>query len=259
MEFNFSRLKSLIKRDLSFQKKRITIYSIAIFFFCGFVMLLTGDEVYDGMIPPDAGEIVFAALLIVGGIIFTIHIFTEYRTHAERIQYLSLPASHLEKFLSKLFLSLVFFTLITIAIFIIGYIFFGFLLPPIIGGEFVSLFDLKIDIFLLIILTYYIVHAVTLLFASLFNAFPLPKTIVSMGIIWLLSFLVFFICLRVVLYDHFSGIFEKNLESYNYQLDPQWVEKIGTLVENNIPWIVCLIVVPFLWLVTYFKIKEKEA
>ena len=259
MEFSLNRIKRLIKRDSVLHRKQIIIWSIALFIMCGFFMFLTGDESRNGTVADDAGEIVYGAMLILGGLTFTLLVFSEYKQHASRIQYLSLPVSNMERFISKWMYSLPLYTLLTFVIFAIGYVFYDILLQAPLDARFIPLSSLNFERLLGITWAYFILHAGALFLASLFNRFVIPKAIVLSGVIWIIGTIVVFICYRIILSHQFVGLFNMAADAHSYRVSQEWEEWINVLANNYLPWIVSLVVVPFFWVVTYFKIKEKEA
>lgn len=258
MNLSINRVFSLLKREMVINRKQMLLFFIAVMLPFGFFMLIVSDE-YDNkrMLPPDAGEIVFGLLLILGGFVFTTSIFKEYRTHANRIQYLMIPASHAEKFISKWIISLPGFILLAFVIFSIGYNFFSWVIAKAFKVYFISFFELQWSYFFNWIFWYFVLHSIYLLLSTLFNRYPILKSVVSIFLFFLIGMLVCMLFFRVIYYDQFEGFFNPiNPGSFYIGAEPaEWLMQNDTKLK----WGISLILVPYLYLISYFKIKEKEA
>ena len=66
------------------------------------------------------------------------------------------------------------------------------------------------------------------------------------------------IIFRIVFWDHFSGLFQPSENMDLYKLDIDFKNRMELFFEDKLIFI-ALAIVPFLWFVSYLKIKEKEA
>ncbi len=257
MEFKLSRFINLVRRDVLLSRKLILFGVVALFILTGLLMWMVADE-DNPNVPEEAGEIVYVFLLIIGGFFFTSSAFKSYRSHPLRIQYLSLPASHFEKFFSRWLYTLPFYALVSFIIFCAGYFIFSSLIENMFDVIFISFADLDFLNIGYILFAYTVIHGVTLLLASVINQHPIPKIIISGAVITVFCFALFSLIYRIIFWNYFDGLFSPSEEMTFYQLDSEFKLKMDDFIEN---WAVifCLLAMPFLWAISYFKIKEKEA
>lgn len=257
MEFRLSRFINLVRRDFLLSKKLIFYGAVSLFILSGLCMWMVSDE-GDPYVPDEGGEIVYVLLLIVCGFFFVASIFRSYRTHPERIQYLSLPASHFEKFLSKWIYTLPGYIIFSFLIFSIGYFIFSYLIEQVFGAIFIPYSDLGFKNMTYMVMGFIILHGFIFLFATMINRYPIPKIIIYGAGLICLSFFLFGIVYRIVFWDHFSGFFQPSENMKYYKLDTEFKGKMEVFFENRAIYFV-MAIVPFLWFVSYLKIKEKEA
>lgn len=258
MEFSIARLFKLMKKDFLVHRKFLLLSVISLFGVCALIVFFVANQAEKGRFFYDAGGMVFFMLLIVCGSIITASIFGEFSSTTKRVQYLSIPASNFEKLLSKWFYTLPFYLILVVIIFCLGYQVFGYWIGYMMDVDFVPLKDHEFDYFEYAILGYFIIHSVIFFFSIIFNGYPIPKIMVAGSVCGILAFITILLLTRVILYDHFTGLFRetelmKNTKpSDNFKL---WVEEFFT----NLPYLFALIGVPFIWVISYFKMKEKEA
>lgn len=262
MELSINRLINLIKRDWIVHKKFTLSFILILFLFGGFVMWASSDVDSNGIqlknIPAEAGMIVFVSMLFVGGLLITLLTFSEFNRDTSRLQFLSLPASNFEKLVSKWLYTLPGFLLVVTMLFAIAYSFFGFIMESIYDIKFSSIGEIDFRDISYFLLAFLVLHAFCFLMAVLYNRYTIPKTILTaLGLLAITIFLLGLI-FRIVFFDHWVGFFtpsEKQMQvevTHNFKV---WVESFFT----KLPYIVPAIVVPFMWVVSYFKMKEKEA
>lgn len=258
MELSLSRLFNLIRKDFILNKKVFIYFIFALFAICGIMMFLVGDEIHGGKVPPDAGEIVYGMMLVVCGALFSLSIFREYRSAGSRVQYLALPASHLEKFLAKWIYVYPLYFLICTVVFLLGYKMFGLLFENVFTVTFFKLEDLHFEIFKEIIKVFIGVQAVSLFFSSLFNKYPIPKSLAFGFVAWMASVFVVIMMLRIIFHEQFTGVFTKKRDVMNMRLNSDTMSFVEGLGEMNLA-VPMISIALFFWVVTYFKVKEKEA
>ena len=247
MSFNTSRFLQLIKRDAIIYRRPILIAMacipvIAIMIF--YIQELTEESAFSHPFFLSWYNI----FLFVGGIAFTSMVMWEFRTVAGRTQYLTLPASNLEKWLSRFLYTLVVYPLY---IFILFYII----------GSFGDVYGDKtsLGIFMFVSLKLYLVlHAFMYLAAIWFNNYSAPK-------VFFYGLAVFFICViiisiffRLIFFDAFDGFLMINQdikiepnEAFQSKVENVYMPILQSLFWWGLP--------IFLWFVSYFKMKEKEA
>lgn len=259
MDFSLSRLFNLIRKDFIIHKKYLLLSIISMFAVCALMIFFTSDGApkNSNQVPPDAGEIVYAVLLILCGSIITASIFREFRNGPERLKFLGLPASNFEKVLSKWLYTLPLFFILTVIIYLVGYPLFTNLIGAMVELEFVPLQELNLRFFGYITLTYFIIHSGIFLFSIFYNRFPIPKIIVTGFVLLFAGAFVLGIFFRVVFYDHFEGFMRGSDLMFSRELSSEFKDW-ATIFFNKLPLRFAMIGVPFIWLISYFKMKEKE-
>jgi hypothetical protein len=101
--FDLSRFRRLLCNDLLLQWRKIWIATLAVFGL-GLVAYLTNLNPAD-VARSEPYVVLFPIVLIVGGLIFTGTIFADLHHPLQRFQYLTLPCSNPERFLSRYLLS----------------------------------------------------------------------------------------------------------------------------------------------------------
>lgn len=194
----------------------------------------------------------FGLYLILIGSALTSVIFWEFKTGAGRSQYLSLPASNIEKYISRWFYSLVGYTVLISIIFALFYFLVPISRPTNGWGQ-----EGK-QVVKYLILGYVVAHSVMMMYAIWFNKYSAPKGILVSNLLSIGFFAFCFIVFRIVFNELFSGFFRPQ---HNVMLDNH--DGFENMMENRILPILkfCLwVVVPiFFWIVGYFKMSEKEA
>lgn len=262
MQFNLSRFFQLIRRDYIVHKKSIGSLILVMFAFCGVAMLMVSDVSRNGdrlaNLPPDAGEIVYGGLLLLLGSLFTIWIFRIFRSSTQKLQYLSLPASNFEKVLSRWCYSLPGYVILASIIFIISYFFFGYLIESFSDLRFAPLSDMSSKFLSYYLLAFFIVHSVLFLMATSYDKYVIPKSILTgIGLV-LVTFFIVGLIFRIVFFDYFDGFYTPNKQQSNIVLSEGFKDTVESIAFNA-HYIIACTLVPFLWVVSYFKIKEKEA
>ena len=249
--FNLQRMGWVLKRDL------LTSLRPALIAFGGaFGLLLILNQLMVASNGPDVTEnyhmIFYALTMYIGGFILTSRAFGELHRPLSRISFLNLPASVLEKFLSMLLLtSLGYGLLVWISYPIYMWVTTG-LAEWWFGRSFrtFSMFDYHA---LLHLKLYLVIQSVFLLGAATFNRFALPKTLISLFIANMILSAVAFLFMRVVFFD-----FENFLEKGPPPPDKAFIEFVEGTLWNWVQNIFWILVAPFFWVVTYFKLKERE-
>ena len=262
MQFSINRLFKLMKRDFIVHKKSILGYLLVMFVFSSFVMWMVSDVdsdgVQHGLLPPDAGEIVFTTLLLVTGAFFTFTIFREFRSDTNRLQYLQLPASNFEKVFSRWFYTLPGFVLLTTVVFLIVYNVVGSVIEYYLPVTYSPLSDMNFKILYLIVVAYALGHSIVFILTLIHNRYVIPLSMLTGILVIVALVLGAGILLRVIFFDHFTGIMRPSEYQQNVMLSTEfkdWAEGFF----SNIHWYLLMTVLPFLWVVSYFLMKEKEA
>ena len=250
--FNPQRMWWVLKRDF------LTSLRPALIVFGGFfgVLLIINTLMVWSMDANDMDEnfhLVFYALTMYGGgAILTSRAFGELHRPLSRISFLNLPASTFEKLLSMFLLTAVGYGLLIWLVYPLYVLIvngftdaiFGRYMSPISWTDTWVLFHLRL---------YLVVNSVFLLGAAIFNRFVLPKTLISILVIEILLFALGMLILRIVFID---------VEDLFNSRPPQPSKSFINFAENTLwSWaqqFFWWLVAPFFWVVTYFKLKERE-
>ena len=256
--FSFARFGHLLKREFS-QNKRISLMIAAV------AILLIGGNALGWAYNREHGyhEFAYPFYLLVGGFILTSLSFTEMNPHDGRLFYLTLPASSLEKFISRwLITGIGFATVYTIGYYLITSIANG--LGQSIFGFNIGTFNFFIEQNVLFFQLYLAIQTIFLLGAVYFRRFAIFKTVLSTVLFSICLALVSLLIFRIVMYDLFDGLYQFRPEmSFNGKMVPvEPSHSFGNFMENNAEdyarmlglWIVPAV----LLVVGYFKLKETE-
>jgi|GEM_PF-2407409 len=260
MNTSINRISMMIKRDLIIHRKLIIVSTISIFVIAGFMMFITSDgDNSSNQVPADAGELVYGVLLIICGFIFTASIYHENKNDQKHTQFLAEPTSNLEKIFIKWLYTLPLYIINTLVIFMISYFFYSRFLGNLLDVEYVPLSELRPKYYMYILNIYMIVHAFTLLLSILFKKYKIPKIITLLLFITIIANLIVVISARI--------IFREYIDSYSISITPANMKDItlspdfidgAELWLGRLPYLLTLVAVPYLWLITYFKMKEKQ-
>lgn len=196
----------------------------------------------------------YTAGFIISGIFISGMAFTNFRSKEKTMTYIMLPASTLEKFISELLLTTIVFAIAYTAIFYI----FNFAVSAIAGIyglpiDFLNLSDLHV---LQGFMYYVIFQSIFLAGSATFRKVPLFFTLFSLFVAGI-AILIF----TVIITTFLKGEFE-NLAFGSFNINSNTFPEID--IENHplvlIPkYMFYYLTAPLFWVVTYFKLKEKEA
>jgi hypothetical protein len=254
--FNIERFSMLFKKHTIEHAKT---YLLSVIVLLGLVFLVLGFDSYTnrGLLDKNAQQVTFMFIILLGGSIFTSMAFIELGDKKKSIPFLTLPASHFEKYLVAWLFSYVVFQVIFIA---------GFYLIDVIviylGSTPVEEKDKLLNVFAmdekfsLIYLFYALFNGLTLWGAVFFEKMHFIKTAV-----------LFFICLiiLVLLNNQILNLFigkdlQGNVPFGGAGIDDHihfwriYPDKSITQYSNYIIAFTALL----LWVSAFFRLKEKE-
>ncbi|MBI1782555.1 MAG: hypothetical protein HYR66_14510 [Sphingobacteriales bacterium] len=272
--FSINRWGLLMGKHWSENRKKYTLGVAAIaslmLLWYGF-MIIVGE----GLSEDIQGPTYFVGLFIIGCIYASL-LFGDLADKPKGISYLSVPASHLEKVLCNLFFGVIVFFFVYLAIYYI-------VTPPMLalsnavkearwktdGGSYpfikshlVNVFHFGRgngeDVFYLFHLGFFAVQATFILGSVYFTRFSFIKTVISVLLIWLFLFLFLAKVLGPMMPDgsYFNGLTNWSLMSDGNAPNkvimlPKWIESTTTFLFK-------FGFAPLFWVVTYFRLKEKE-
>jgi hypothetical protein len=214
--FNVSRFLRVIGNDLLQQWRKTWIATLA-FAGIGLICYLTNTDPHTAE-QPAIYLVLFPAALL-GGLVLTSTIFADLHHPLQSAQYLTLPCSNLERFVSRYLLT--------------GLIYYGYVLLV------YAVFDWAAGQLALLImekrglafapfsprmrdvtLWYFGLHGLAFGGAIYFRSYTLIKTALSGVVVWLGLALLYFIAVRIVFWDHFTALLpsESDLRVELYQV-----------------------------------------
>ncbi|MGM0498125.1 MAG: hypothetical protein ACQESJ_09430 [Bacteroidota bacterium] len=247
---NISRLYYLMRRDLVINYKSFLIGIAAV---GGFLLLLfIGDTYARGYLGYEPIKITFYLFFFFGGFIFTSRVFSELNRGDSSYRYLTLPASTLEKLISKWILS-------SIAFIIVSYV--GIQLITLLGALISTvLFEVEFHVinfaksdFMLQAARYLVVHSIFFLGACTFRNHNFLKTLLAIFVV------------GVVVSIFTTGI-AYLLPGKSIIVNPEYISELEHLnssgfletisqVNEIVKWYV---IAPFFLIVSYFKLTERQ-
>lgn len=238
MEFSMTRFGQLIKREFLIHARIFSLLSILIFLVGVLIMFMSTEEYCNSANDINIIDILVIAMIFVSGTILSASIFTEFRDPASRSLYLSLPASHFEKWLSKWIICVPIHLFVSTGIFVITYMLMGSILNKLWPEcRFIQLSLIHIPIFSFLIKQYFIFQSLCFLLGIIYNKYALIKTLATSAII-------------IFLFSTIITLFIKVLFGEN----PNQELNINNVIFQNIAYILT----PMLWIASYYKLKEKE-
>lgn len=265
--FSFQRWSLLVGKHWSENKKRYLLSFAALIglLTIWFVFMMSVNQPLNNAMQFGT----YFVALFGTGVFYASQFFRDLGSRSKGINYLLTPASTLEKLVcSLLYTVFCFFILFTAAFYLVDVIMvalshtmdtsreYGNNVPY--KAQVLNLFDFKrqsppiYELFLL----FFGVQSAFLLGSVYFSQYSFIKTAIAVFLLFL--FIVFFE--DKIMHIFFPGSFYRGLSSYRIYVDgdndkivslPAWINTVVMgLLHYSIP--------PLLWLVTYFRLKEKE-
>lgn len=278
--FDFDRWRLLVAKHWYEQKKTylLSLLAVAALLLIWFVFVLFANP-YEPL-PTGAQFGTYYVGLFLLGCIYASMLFSDLASRPRGIDYLSVPASQLEKLLCNLFYGvLIFFLAYTVVFHLVEFpmirigrsiAYTHWLKTPhsnevFKAGETINVFVMPNrppgapNAFFFVLLTYFAVQAAFILGSVYFPKFSFIKTVVALLLVGL--FFVFLLS-QVFSWIMPRGSFYQGITSYNFYGSGGYTDgRIVTLPA----WIDAVLLVlakyafaPILWITTYFRLKEKE-
>ncbi|MFA4839048.1 MAG: hypothetical protein WC703_06200 [Candidatus Neomarinimicrobiota bacterium] len=207
---------------------------------------------------PDFHRTFFPMVIFFGGYLTTSMVFKDIHEKQRNYIYLTLPASTLEKFLSRLLLTSVGFVAIVLALY--------YLFSWIAAGLSQLLFHQSLLAFhpftreTLTALGVYLVTQSVFLFAAVyFRSHAFFKTLLSIFSFSLIVSIFAMVVVRLVFWKYFNGLFVPDHFDINLRYmfgNGESFARFASAVSKILFWFV---MAPYFWIVTYFRLKETEA
>ncbi len=261
LEFNMNRIGHLIKNDIQKNKKSFLFMLLGSFILISlfaFMLVITGEPHF---VREEMHMTFFPFILFLLGFILTSMSFRELNETGERMFYLNLPASHLEKFISKVVIS---FFIVPIILYC-SYFFFALIFNIVLSwntDEAIVSFSVfksptpyvpkPIQLLPIFLAT----NTVAFLGAIMFRTLEFFKTLVGLMVLYFSIFFIFSLAMFLFVPDFFNSFF-MGTELKQHPSDSFWEFFNGGF--KNLAFIVLFLILPLLLLVaSYFKLTEKE-
>lgn len=243
-QINFRRIGLLAKLSFVLNKKRVAYTTLA---GLGLSFVLTIYPMITGQIKSvpffDAHEYSFIVLLCVFGAMFAGSGFNSNRSKSGVTEYLMIPASSLEKFLSEMFLA-VGFSVVFYGFYWIYAIVMNLILSNVVDAFFMP-FNLDLSYHGLVLIGYLCMLGLFQFGAITFRQMPFIKVL-----LWTLPFVVIVFVLTTM-----SGLSLNSVVGYDEYTSRSIVTSPLVLYKFYLSIPVGLL----FWVLTYLKLKEKEA
>jgi len=249
------RLLQLLKRDIL---SNINTTLIAFGAVTAVVYLISTIIAYNSAPSDQLYFTLFTNLLFGGGLIVTSMVFKEMHKKETAQNYLLLPASNFEKFLSRLLISTIGFTLITlVGVTAISYLSEG--VNTLIFKRHNVLFNPFSKMAWTLMAHYMVTQSIFFLGSAYFRKYHFIKTINIIFLIQLSITIVAALFVRIVYFDLFDGIFNIGNISLLIQWDklPLDASSFKNLLKT-LKVLYWIIPTPLFWAISYFRIKEAE-
>lgn len=249
------RLLYLLKRDIL---SNINTALIAFGALTAVIYLISAIMAYNNAPSGQLYFSLFTNILFAGGFIVTSMIFKEIHKKETAQNYLLLPASNFEKFISRLLISTIGFALITVAgVSLISYLSEGVNL--LIFKRHNVFFNPFTKTVWVLIAHYIVAQSFFFLGAVFFRKFHFIKTINIIFLIQISLSIITVLFIRIIFFDFFEGFFGLNEVSIQIQwnalkINPETV-RIWVNTGKILYWV---IPAPLFWTISYFRIKEAE-
>ncbi len=243
--FNFDRLWLLIKRYFTENKQReLTFWGISIVVF---------------MLMRDSGAVI--TYLLIAGYFTAANAFRIFSHTPGSMHYLLIPATHSEKLVSNIIINTVYFFLAFLVTYIVG-TFFGIHLDNMIFNHHnpvnFNLFNDSfnslngVNNFLILFYSFAVIQAVAITGSLFFKRSAAMKTL-------LVIFTVIFILgiIEVTMLKLMFNTYELSGETLKLQIGAAEFNDLFPAVKI-IGKIIGLAILPFFWIVSYFRLTEKE-
>ncbi len=264
LTLNPRRLGLLLKKEVLFENKKLLIGLGGTFVLLTLIIFSSYIDGGNNGHKFFVHDFYYKFILIGGGLLYTSTIFNELNNKLERASYLSIPASHLEKFTSKWIQTFIGFPIV----FTLLYLVFSYIIY-FVSTSFSESHIMPLEIFSssnsgyrnwvwVSIKSYLAAQSLFLLAAIAFRKFEFFKLfIVLFGLLIGFSFFAA-IVFRIVFADFFSGAFMAN-ETINIMPHESFEEFIEGPFSTLLNIIVSFGLPIFFWFVGYLKLTEKEA
>lgn len=191
---------------------------------------------------------VFNLMLFIGGFLTTSFAFKNLHNPYRNYFFLMLPASNLEKFIEHIFLTAIFYPLVLLLIYSCFYWILGVIIF-FITHKFIFVVTPFLYFTWKIILIYVIAQSIFLAGAAYFKKHVFVKTILTLCIVGLIVVAFASLLAKLFFYSSYNGM---------TLYIPRFPENMGGIFSTLYS-LFFILLAPFCWVITYFRMKEIEA
>jgi hypothetical protein len=202
--------------------------------------------------------VLYAFFLFVSGILVTSNTFRNLRDLTTAGAWLTLPASIFEKFTSRLFLTSFGYVIATGLIYFvisalsegINQLFFSYSHPlfnPFSRGVWIPA------------AVYLVLQSVFLVGSIYFRRLAFVKTMLFLSILSLALILFFFLTLKIIWWGQFNTLTEYGMQIAWNMFSSDWLTQLRDTLTHMLGTLFWVILAPFCWAISYFRLKEFEA
>lgn len=246
---NFLRLFNLVKIEVITSYRTLLLGAGAMI---GVLLFLSLFAVRSNF-PENFHDIFYPLVLFFAGYIFTSTAFKELHQYPRNYSYLTLPASILEKFLTKLLLTSAGFIVVSL----IGYFVFSAMaavLANVVFHRSFPLFNPFNESVWIVVRVYFITQSIFLFGSVYFKSHSLLKVLLSSFLLSIFISLLFSFAFRIVFYGYSMDELIFSVDGYEfYQMEP-----LGRTIAAISKVIFYYILAPYFWVLTFLRLKETE-
>ena len=251
--FQFKRFLFLTKRE-EFMRLHTLFYSaLAIAASVAVLFFLPGN----GVRRTEYMHVLFLGFLFAGGFLTAAGSFRNMHSRETCHDWLMLPASSLEKFLSRLLVSSAGWWVYINLVFFIG-VLVSEILRFFVIGDFGRLFNPFAPQLLRLINHYIILQSLFFAGGAWFRRHQFFKTILSLSVFGISLLIIFMTAARIIFSSYFNDSFSFDM---SFHLgDRFFVNTLGSgeLILKILKAVYLWLIAPFCWLIAFMKVKEAE-
>ncbi|MFA7125243.1 MAG: hypothetical protein WC129_04370 [Sphaerochaetaceae bacterium] len=252
------RFLHVLNKELHDSRKGFIIYGITIFLvmfvvevIAAIVSRFTGSghiEIYEGLFP----GFLFLGGFITTSVMFSDDMFSKRGQHA----WMMLPASSLEKFLSKALLSAFAYPIALVLVFAGASAFTELFTLITVGDHFVMFNPLQAETWKMV-LHFLVIQSVFLLGATYFRSVHFIKTVLAVGLIVTVAGLFAALIARIAFAPYLQGFFSPKAFHLSADINDLMKTTQGlSIVVDIVYW---ALLAPFCWFTAYLRVKEVQA
>ena len=249
--FTLRRLFLTALNDLYFARRQILLAPVTITAFIILTGMINGKN---NTLSPSHYNSIFLFILFIGGLISTAAVFRDSYSRESIHRFLTLPASHFEKFLVRFLFSTIGYVLLTLLIVWTGSVLTSLINLFLYHQVFLLFNPFHQEVFYIALQGYLAIHAPFFLGAVWFRKHNLIKTLLTLALIQILLVLIsgglgYAIFFRFLPgnsdYQTFTGSFTPAVQSFSNLIIP-----LRIILQGIIP-LTC-------WTAAYFRLKERQ-